>query len=142
MAKPKQQYLTTEQILEQTRKRAEWLEKMKFVKEVFYPSLCKATNSIEDAMQNLTIINAVIMEKFLGRMKEVKIKDINIYTNLSPDDPQYENIKAMLELFDDMSVFEAKTYFEGMKAEVQTFLNDEQKERKLEDLKTKWIDEL
>lgn len=140
--KKKQTHLTTEQILEQTRKRAEWVEKMKFVKEVFYPALCKATNSIEDAMQNLTIINSVIMEKFLARMKEVTMKDIDIYTNLSPSDPQYENLKAMLELFDDKSVFEAKELFEGMKQEIQLFLNDEQKERKLEDLKCKWIDEL
>lgn len=144
MAKPKhkQVHLTTEQILEQTRRRAEWVEKMKFVKEIFYPALCKATNSIEDAMQNLTIINSVIMEKFLGRMKEVKIKDIDIYANLSPADPQYENLKTMLELFDDMSVFEAKTYFEGMKSELALFLQEEQKERPLESLKVRWIDEV
>ena len=140
--KPKQKHLTTEEILEQTRHNAEFREKMSFVKNEFYPALCKATTSIEDALQNLTIINSVIMDKFLARMKEVKMSDIDIYTNLSPSDPQYEGLKLMLQLFDDMSVFEAKQYFEGMKAEIGTFLNDENKERKLEDLKTRWIDEL
>jgi len=142
MPKPKQKHLTTEEILEQTRRNAEFREKMAFVKNEFYPALCKATTSIEDALQNLTIINSVIMDKFLARMKEVKMSDIDIYTNLSPTDPQYEGLKAMLNLFDNMSVFEAKMYFEGMKSEIQTFLNDENKERKLEDLHTKWIDEL
>lgn len=142
MAKPKQKHLTTEQILEQTRRNAEFKEKMEFVKNDFYPALCKATTSIEDALQNLTIINSIMMEKFLGRMKEVSMKEIDMYTNLSKDDPKYEEMKTMLGLFDTMNVFEAKSYFEGMKNELMTFINDEQKVRKLEDLPTKWIDEL
>ena len=132
---------TREELIADLQKNAAWMAKMKFVKNVFYPALCKATNSIEDAMQNLAIINTVIMEKFLGKMKEVKMKDIDIYSNLSPDDKQYENIKEMLGLFDDVSVFEAKEYFEGLKQEISLFLNEEQKERKLEDLKTRWLDE-
>lgn len=142
MAKAKQKHLTTEQILEQTRRNTEFKEKMYFVKNEFYPALCKATTSIEDALQNLTIINSIMMEKFLSRMKEVSMKDIDIYTNLSKDDPKYEELKAMLALFDDKNVFEAKSYFEGMKNEISTFINDEQKLRSLEDLPAKWIDEL
>jgi len=134
--------MTVEQILEQSRKKSEWVNKMKFIKEQFYPALCKATTSIEDAMQNLSIINTVIMEKFLKRMKEVTMRDIDVYTNLTPSDPQYEALRDMLQLFDEMSVFEAKEYFEGIKAEISLFLQDEQKERPLSDLKTKWIDEI
>jgi len=132
---------TKAELIADLQKNAAWMMKMKFVKESFYPALCKATNSIEDALQNLTIINSVILEKFLAKMKEVKMRDIDIYSNLMPSDPQYENIKAMLELFDDLSVFEAKEYFEGLKQEINLFLNEENKERKLEDLKTKWMDE-
>ena len=139
--KKKQEHLTTEQLIEQSRKKIEWENKMKFIKEKFYPALCEATSSIEDATQNLTIINSVIMEKFLTRMKTVTMKDIDIYTNLTPSDPQYEGLKKMLELFDEMSVFDAKELFEGMKAEISLFLGEEQKERKLEDLKVRWIDE-
>ena len=139
--KKKQVHLTTEQLIEQSRKKLEFEAKMKFIKEEFYPALCKATTSIEDAIQNLTIINSVIMEKFLAKMKEVTMRDIDIYTNLTPTDPQYEGLKALLELFDDKSVFEAKELFEGMKGEINLFLQDEQKERKLEDLKVRWIDE-
>lgn len=139
--KIKQIHLTTEQILEQTRKHAEWQEKMKFIKEEFYPALVRATTSIDDALSNLSIINTVILEKFLAKMKEVKMKDIDIYTNLSKSDPQYEGLKALLELFDDKSVFETKEYFEGMRNEIQLFLSDEQKERTLDSLKTKWLGE-
>jgi predicted metal-dependent hydrolase len=132
---------TKEELIADLQKNAVWLAKMKFVKNIFYPALCKATNSIEDALQNLTIINSVIMEKFLGKMKEVKMRDIDIYSNLAKDDPHYENMKEMLGLFDDLSVFEAKEYLEGLKQEINLFLNEEQRERKLEDLKTRWMDE-
>jgi len=133
---------TKAEVLQDLKKNAEFISKLKFVKEQFFPALCKATNSIEDAIQNLTIINSVILDKFLGKMKETTMRDIDIYTNLSPSDPQYENLKAMLQLFDDKSVFEAKELMEGMKAEITMFLNEEQKERKLEELKCRWIDEV
>jgi hypothetical protein len=133
---------TKEELLADLKKNGEFIEKMKFTKEVFYPALCKATNNIEDAIQNLSIINTVILEKFLAKMKEIKMKDIDIYSNLSEKDPQYENLKAMLNLFDDKNVFEAKELFEGMKSEISLFLNEEQKNRKLDELATKWIDEM
>src|ERR1035437_4656092 len=122
------------QKLQAIQRKEEFDVKLKFIKEQFYPALCKATTSIEDALQNLTIINSIMMEKFLGKMKETTMKDINIYTNLSMSDPNYEALKSMLELFDDKNVFETKEYFEGMRGEISLFLNDEQKERKLEDL--------
>ena len=130
------------QKLQAIQRKEEFDVKIKFIKEQFYPALCKATTSIEDALQNLTIINSIMMEKFLGKMKETTMKDINIYTNLSMSDPNYEALKSMLELFDDKNVFETKEYFEGMRGEISLFLNDEQKERKLEDLKTVWADEV
>ena len=83
-----------------------------------------------------------MMEKFLGMMKEKKFKDLDVYSNLSKDDPKYEDLKEMLNLFDEMTVFEAKEYLEGMKQEISLFIADEQKVRGLETLPTKWIDEM
>ena len=137
----KQKHKTKAELIADLKKNTEWVEKMKFVKETFYPALVKATTSIDDALQNLHIINTVIMDKFLAKMKETKMRDIDIYTNLSKDDPKYDDIKAMLELFDDMSVFTAKEYFEGVKSEIGLFLNEEQKVRHLSTLPTKWMDE-
>lgn len=142
MKRKPQHHATKKELLANLKANAEWMAKMSFVKEQFFPALTKATTSIEDALSNLSIINTVILDKFLSRMKEVKMRDIDIYANLSISDPQYDGLKAMLELFDDKSVFDAKELFEGMRAEINMFLAEEQKERKLEDLPTRWIDEM
>jgi hypothetical protein len=137
-----QQNKTKDELIADLQKNAVWMAKIKFIKETFYPALIKATTSIEDALQNLTIINSVMMEKFLGMMKEKKFKELDVYSNLSKDDPKYEDLKAMLGLFDEMSVFDAKEYLEGMKQEINMFILDEQKVRSLDTLPTKWIDEM
>lgn len=139
MPKKKQTHLTTEQLIANSERQREFMKKMQFVKGEFYPALCAATESIEGALQTLSIINTVLMEKFLAKMKETTFKEIDVYTNLSSEDPKYEELKKMLNLFDDKNVFEAKELMEGMRSEINMFLNDEQKERKLETLKTSWL---
>lgn len=138
--KPKRVNKTKEQIIAELKGNQKFQDKLKFVKEQFYPALCKASKSIDDAQQNLSIINTLLMEKFLERMKDVKMLEINLYSKLVEGD-KFEELSAMLKLFDDMSVFDAKDSIEGMKQEISLFLNEENKERKLETLKTKWIDE-
>lgn len=133
---------TRAQVIADIRKSEDFKRKMSFTKEKFYPALCEAATSIDDATQHLQIIGSLIMEKFLGFMKEKKMSDLNIYANLSEKDPKFEKMTDLLRLFDDMSVFEAKEIFEGMKNEINLFVTEENKTRKLSELKTKWIDEL
>ena len=142
MHKPKQVHKTREQLLADLKKNKQFMEKMKFTKEVFFPALIKATNSIEDALQNLSVINSIIMEKFLDLMKEKTMKDLDVTSRLSGKDPKTEEMKAMLALFDDMTVFDAKDLMEGMKNEINLFLTEENKNRKLSELKPRWLDEL
>lgn len=129
-------------MIQDLKNNAKFQEKMKFTREQFYPALNRATTSIDDALQNLSIINSLLMEKFLGFMKEKTVKDLNLIENLSSTDPKYSEMREMLELFDNMSVFDAKDLMEGLKNEINLFLQEENKGRKLEVLKTKWIDEL
>lgn len=133
---------TREEIISDLKNNQKFQEKMKFTKEVFYPALCKATKSIDDAQQNLNIINSIMMEKFLGFMKDKKFSELKMEEMLSPEDEKYEAIKDMLALFNDKSVFETKEFFEGMKQEINLFVNEENKERALSDLHTKWLDEI
>ena len=61
-----------EEILADLKKNKDFQEKMKFTKEVFYPALCEASKNIEDATMFVGSISTVMMDKFLGLMKEKK----------------------------------------------------------------------
>lgn len=142
MPKPKKMIRTREEILKDLKKNKKFQEKMKFTREVFYPALKEATTSIEDALQHLTIINNIIMEKALGFMQEKYMKEIELAKNLSIDDPKYQKMKEMIEIFDQFTVFDAKDMIEGMRNEINLFISEENKKRTLDQLETKWIDEL
>ena len=51
-----------------------FVQKMKFVRDQFYPALVEASTSIDDASMLLSGFNSNMMEQFLGYMKEKKVK--------------------------------------------------------------------
>lgn len=130
-----------EEILADLKKNKDFQEKMKFTREVFYPALCNASKNIEDATMFIGSISTVMMEKFLQLMKEKKFSELKLTDSLDTKDEKYNELKEMLDLFNDMSVFDARTYFEGMKSEISLFIQEENKDRPLSDLKTKWLDQ-
>lgn len=142
MKKEKRIQKTRDQLLKDLRNNKRFQEKMMFTREVFYPALSRATKNIDDAISNLSIINSMMMEKFLGFMKETKFKELKIVDSLSVTDPKYKELKEMLELFDEYNVFDAKDLMEGMKNEINLFLSEENKSRTLADLKQVWLDQI
>lgn len=137
-----QQHKTKEELLADLKANGDFIMKMKFTKEQFYPALCEASTSIEDAGQLLSGFNTTIMQEFLGLMREKKISDLNLEEKLDKDSPKFEKNKELLGLFADMSVFDAKDYIEGMRNEIALFQQEEMRERPLSSLQTKWMDEL
>lgn len=133
---------TKEELLADLRKNADFLAKMKFVKEQFYPALCASSTSIQDAQMLLEGFNHQVMESFLGFMKEKKVKDLGLEKKLDTKNEKAEEFRKLLALFEEMSVFDAKSHLENMKGEIAKFLADEAENRPLSDLKTKWLDEL
>lgn len=137
--KQKQVFRKREEIVADLKKNKAFQEKMKFAREVFYPALCKASSSIEDAQIFLSGFNTALMQTFLSLMKERKTGELDLVSKLSDTTPQY---KELLALFDDFSVFDAKDQIEGMKGEIDLFVAEENRSRKLEELKTSWLDEV
>ncbi len=121
---------------------ADFQQKMGFIKLKFYPALCAATNNIEDALMLLNSFNTMIMQEFLGLMKEKNIKDLSLEGKLDITNDKAPELRALLDLFMDKSVFDAKEILEGMRNEINLFLQEERKERPLSALKTKWVDEM
>lgn len=130
---------TKEEALAELRQNSVFIMKMKFIREKFWPTLCRVSDSIEDAEIFLSGANTALMQSFLALMKEQKFSEMGLADKIGVD---FDKYKELIALFDDMSVFEAKDYIEGMKSEIDLFLKDEQRNRTLDTLKPKWIDEL
>jgi len=131
-----------EEILAGLKQNADFQKKMKFIKETFFPALCAASQSIDDAQILLTGFNNQVMQAFLGKMKEVYVKDLQLDAQLDKDNPKYAENQILVAHFQEMPVFEAKELIEGMKNEITLFLTEENKKRPLSELQTKWLDEI
>lgn len=142
MPKKPQIYRNKDEILADLKKDKDFLKRLRFNKEVFWPALVEVSKNIDDAKMLLSGINGAMMDKFLGLMKEKKFSDLNLHTSLDPKDPDYDKYLKFMELFADMSVFEAKGNIEGMKGEIDVFILDEMRNRPLSSIKPKWIDQL
>jgi len=133
---------TKEELIADLKNNTKFVAKMIFTKTKFYPALIDLDESVDEVKQFLASINTILMEKFLAKMKETKMSDMKLIEALDPKDPKYEKYKAILELFDDTTTFDAKDMIEGMKNEIQMFCSDREKITKLIDLPTKWLDEI
>lgn len=142
MDKKPRENKTKEQLLSELKQNQDFQKKIAFSREKFYPALIKADPTVEEASMWLGGFNTAMMNAFLERMKEVKMKDLNLTLKLDAMSDQFVQFRDIIELFDDMTVFEAKDNIEGMKGEIELWRQDEDRERKLSELKTKWIDEL
>ena len=142
MSKPKTPVKTKEQLLAELKGNEQFKAKMAFTRERFYPALVEASTSIEDAMTNLSSINTVVMQTFLGFMKDKKFGELDMVSKMDSKAPKFEEIKAMLDLFGDMSVYEAKELIEGMRMEIGMWVQEDNRMRNLKDLPKRWIDEV
>lgn len=133
---------TKEQLIAEMKKSEKWQAKMKFIKEKFYPAILDIDSSISDTKMFISSVNQMMMEKFLGFMREKKFSELNLKDILDKKDENYEKYVALLDLFNEQTVFDAKDMIEGLSGEIQTFVEDELKERKISTLKTKFIDEI
>ncbi len=130
---------TREQLLKDLKNSPDFIKKMKFTKEVFYPQLIKASKSVDDASTFLSSISTVMMQKFLEMMKEKKFSDLKLTESLDTKDEKHAELVELLDLFKDDSVFDARDKIEGMKREIDQFIHDEMQTRQLSDLKPKWL---
>lgn len=142
MGKTKQHHKSKEELLSDLKNNKDFQEKMKFTREVFYPQLCEASKSIDDAMMFIGSITTVMMEVFLGMMKEKRLGELDLISKLDPKDEKYDQLCKLISVFESMTVFDARTHFESMRSEIQLFVTEENKTRQLSELKTKWVDEL
>lgn len=130
-----------EELISDLKNNQDFQKKIKFTREKFYPALLKANPTIEDASTWLSGFNTALMQEFLSRMKDVKMSELKLGLKLEATSDQFLQFQELVLLFDDMTVFEAKDHIEGLRGEIDLWKQDENRERKLSDLKVKWIDD-
>lgn len=140
--KEKRVVKSKEELLAEMKNNTRFIEKMKFVREKLYPAVVESSDNIDDAKMFLSSINTVLMERFLDQMKKKTFKELGIIDGLDKDGEKFGKYQKLLALFDDMSVFDAKDYIEGMRSEIDLWITDELKERPMSTLKVTWIDEM
>lgn len=113
----------------------------KFVKDQFFPALCKASSSISDADTFLMSFTSMLMDSFLGLMKDKKFGTLGLSEKLDKKAPNHKEIKALVDLFNDMPVSEARKIIEGMKDEIRFFYKKDMQKRKLEDVPMEFYDD-
>ncbi len=142
MPKEKKVVKSKQQLIKELQDNSKFKAKMKFTREMFYPALVAASTSIDDAQNLLGSLNTMIMQEFLSDMKEKKFSDLKLEDKLDKDNPKYTEFIAMLDLFKDLNVFDAKDCIEGMRSEIELFMKDEREKRTLDTLEVKWVDQL
>lgn len=142
MSKRAKKPKSKQQILSEIKSNVTFQKRMTFVRDTFWPALCDASTSVEDATILLEGFNTVIMQTFLAKMKDFTIGDLALQTKLDAMSDKFIENTKLLELFSEMSVFEAKENIEGMRNEITLFQRDEMKTRPLNSLKTKWVSDL
>jgi hypothetical protein len=137
MPKPR----TKDEIAEGMKRIQEAKRMRAFVRDKFYPALVNATTSIDDAKYLLGSFSNMVMERFLEQMKEMKFIDLKLHEKLDKKNANYDKFVELLALFGSENVLTARELIEGMKNEVQMNIDNELKGRKLETLKTNFLED-
>lgn len=131
---------TKEQIEKEMKAKQRAKELRVFVKDKFYPALIDATTSIDDAKFLLGSFSNQVMEQFLSQMKEKKFIDLKLHEKLDKNAPNYKQFINLLALFGNENVYDTRELIEGMKGEIEMMVTTELKARKLDTLKTNWLE--
>ncbi len=132
---------TEEQVLAEKEERVQEVKRMRsFVKNKLYPALLLATTSIDDAKFLLGSLSSMMMEQFLAQMKETKFIDLKLHLKLDKQTPNYKHFLNLLAMFSGETVYNSRELIEGMKNEIQMMIDTELKDRKLETLKTNFLE--
>jgi len=128
--------ITKEQLYnEQERK-----HKQIFIKEKFYPALCDATISVDEAGFLLQAMTSLIMEEAMNTLRTTRMKQVrsSMVKKLTKGDERVLQIESLISLFDGLTLFDTRAYVEGMKAVIEQMKIDEMASRKLDSLKVNW----
>lgn len=136
----KQIHPTKEELIKMAEQKKETIRLRALVKEKLYPILLKGSTSVANAEQMCQIVAMSVQQAFMADMKGKKISDLKICEKLDPKAPQSDYYAEILDLVQDETVASATRIIEGLGDEIKRLQKKEMSERKLETLKTDFIE--
>lgn len=115
-------------------------ESKRFIKEKFYPAVAAATVSVDEATSLLQAAGELIMGEAMQVMKTMKIKDVRniLVRKLAPNDERLLEIEALIGLFDEKTLFDARVSLQNMQSVVEQMKIDAMRKAKLSEMTPDW----
>lgn len=136
---------TKEELVKDAELKKEAERQRKFVKEIFYPFLLSKTENIEDAKRMCVAAGQAVQFAYDNQMLEeqkrlsksqVSVLNVN---EMIDSNVRYDRDRELIKMFEHEGISTAVQLLNGMSREIEGFLKDENKERKLETVKTNWL---
>lgn len=108
------------------------------VKEQFLPFLLKESESIEDARMLCTALSIALEQAFLNKQREFSVKDLKLVDMLQGE--KSDRWKTMLQMFEDEKINDALQMIKEFPREIDMWIREEMKDRKLDSLKINLLD--
>lgn len=140
MQKQPRKNKSKDQILSDIKRKEEIARKRAIVVDQVYPALKGATVSVAEAQMLVQAISTSVMEQVLGWMKDKQFAQLipSLLERLCPDGVRRNEVMALLTTVENENVFVAKEILGGMENALNQIVNDDLKNRKLEDLPVDW----
>lgn len=138
--KPKQDHKNKEQLLREAEIAKETKRQRELVKQYLYPITVKASISIADASQFLQVLLMSVRQKFQSQMLTQTIGDLKLVEQIDPKAPRADYFKEFLDILINENVSTVTKLIEGLSDEFDRLIKKELNERKLDTLKTDFID--
>lgn len=115
-------------------------ESKRFIMTKFYPAVAAATTSVDEASALLQAAGELIMGEAMNVMKTMKISDVKniIVRKLAPNDERLLEIEALIALFDEKTLFDARVSLQNMQSLIEQIKIDMAREKKLQDIDVPW----
>lgn len=125
---------------EQIARNMEIARKRNIIVEKFYPALCEATVSVDEAKMLTQAAASLIMEEVLQTMKERTFDEIyaRLVKKLTSEGERVLEIEALFDTLKGENLFVAREIIEGMTRAIDQMTMDEMRERPLNSLKADW----
>lgn len=125
---------------EQTEQLKEVKRQRKIAKDKLFPFLEVSSKNVEDAKNFLQIFSVTIRQAFNNKMLVSTIGSLKIEKLMDTKSPDYKRYKYVLDLFKDETITTALGLTEGMGQALDAFIRKEMSERKLDSLKTDFLE--